>query len=393
MSERRARKGGNNDKTQIARIPTAPGESEGADSKPGNETIGFGPPRARIDPSVQRFKISVVTGPGAGTVWESTTDRCQIGSHPLNDLILEDATVSRFHCEVTIGPDGARLHDLDSRNGTLLDGVQIREAFPKDGSTVRLGRATLRFQLSKENNTLDVSPRASFSTLVGSSVASRASFALMERAASTNATVLLEGETGTGKSRAAQAIHQLGARKDKPFLVVDCGAIPATLLDSELFGHEKGAFTGAATRRIGAFEEAHGGTVFLDEIGEMPPELQPKLLHVIENREIRRVGSNRHAAVDVRVIAATHRDLRAEVNAGRFRSDLFFRLAVLKITLPPLRQRPEDIPDLVDATLKSLGADPAASALLKSPAFIAELQHATWPGNVRELRNHLERSR
>jgi DNA-binding NtrC family response regulator len=219
----------------------------------------------------------------------------------------------------------------------------------------------------------------------------RACFALLERASARDVTVLLEGETGTGKSQAAQAIHNASARRDKPFIVVDCGAIPSNLLESELFGHEKGAFTGALVRRAGAFEEAHGGTVFLDEIGELPAELQPKLLRVLETREIRRVGSNTYQPVDIRLIAATHRDLRAEVNAGRFRSDLFFRLAVLRIVQPSLRQRPEDLPLLVEQILASLGADPERTGALRTPEFIARLQHAAWPGNVRELRNYLER--
>jgi DNA-binding NtrC family response regulator len=213
----------------------------------------------------------------------------------------------------------------------------------------------------------------------------------MERAAASDVTVLLEGETGTGKSEAAESIHRLSARRDHPFRVVDCGAIPANLLESELFGHEKGAFTGATTRRVGVFEEARGGTVFLDEIGELPAELQPKLLHVLEDREIRRLGANAYAPVDVRLIAATNRDLRAEVNAGRFRPDLYFRLAVWKIFLPPLRQRPEDIPAIVEKMLASSAVDSRVRETLKDPAFMAQLQRAAWPGNMRELRNHLDR--
>ncbi|WP_370450752.1 MULTISPECIES: sigma-54 interaction domain-containing protein [unclassified Corallococcus] len=232
---------------------------------------------------------------------------------------------------------------------------------------------------------------AAFGELVARSAAARASFDRMERAASCNATVLLEGETGTGKSRAALAIHRAGARAGAPFLVVDCGALPANLLESELFGHEKGAFTGAIQRRVGAFEEADGGTIFLDEIGELPAELQPKLLRVLENREIRRLGSNMHQAVNVRVIAATHRDLRAEVQAGRFRADLYFRLAVVGIPIPSLRERPEDLPLIAERILAGLGATPAQVESLTTPDFLARLQKAPWPGNVRELRNHLER--
>ncbi|MET0405029.1 MAG: sigma 54-interacting transcriptional regulator, partial [Cystobacter sp.] len=331
--------------------------------------------------AVRRFLLTVVEGPEPGTVWDSVSDVCSIGSHPSNDFHLDDSTVSRFHCEIRVSPRGARVKDLDSTNGVMLDGVQVAEGYLRGGSLLRLGRVVVRFDYSTDNNRLPVSERTRFGSLVGVSVPMRMCFALLERAAGRDVTVLLEGETGTGKSQAAQAIHQASARRDKPFLTVDCGAIPADLLESELFGHEKGAFTGAATRRIGAFEEAHGGTVFLDEIGELPAELQPKLLRVLEAREIRRVGTNAYVPVDVRIIAATNRDLRAEVNAGRFRSDLFFRLAVLRISVPPLAERQQDIPALARQFAAELGAPPLA------PETIAELASRAYPGNVRELRN------
>jgi len=349
-------------------------------------------PRRGIDPSsVRRFRLTVVEGPQPGTVWESGADRCSIGSHALNDLVLDDETVSRFHCEVRIGKDGAWVKDLDSLNGVVVDGVQVREGALRGGSVLRLGRASVRFDFSAERNKLALSEATRFGSLVGTSAAMRACFARLERAATTDVTVLLEGETGTGKSQASQAIHQASARRDKPFLIVDCGAIPANLLESELFGHEKGSFTGAASRRVGAFEEAQGGTIFLDEIGEVPLELQAKLLRVLEERMIRRVGANAHIPVDVRIIAATHRDLRAEVNAGRFRSDLFFRLAVLRITLPSLRERPDDLPAITEQLLASAGADPERLEALRTPEFLTRLQQFAWPGNVRELRNYLER--
>jgi DNA-binding NtrC family response regulator len=220
----------------------------------------------------------------------------------------------------------------------------------------------------------------------------RAAIERLERAAQTEATVLLEGETGTGKGRAAEAVHKASARAGGPLIVVDCGAIPANLLESELFGHEKGSFTGAHERRIGAFEDASGGTLFLDEIGELPQELQPKLLRALENREVRRVGANRFIPVDFRLIAATNRDLRAEVNAGRFRPDLYFRLAVVKVPLPPLRARPEDIPAILDELLAQLRVPAAAATRLRHPRFLAQLQRGAWPGNVRELRNHVEQA-
>jgi transcriptional regulator with PAS, ATPase and Fis domain len=217
--------------------------------------------------------------------------------------------------------------------------------------------------------------------------------ALLSRAATNELTVLLQGETGCGKDAAAESIHRESARKDGRFVVIDCASIPAQLMESELFGHEKGAFTGADRARIGAFEAANGGTLLLDEIGELPLDLQPKLLRVLENRQITRVGSHSPLKVDVRVIAATNRDLKAEVNARRFRSDLYYRLAVLEILMPPLRARPEDLPLLVEEILRRIAVTKGEGATqLRSPAVIAELQRHAWPGNVRELRNYVERA-
>jgi DNA-binding NtrC family response regulator len=356
----------------------------------GGSTMTHGVTATPVSHTVRGFRLAVVEGPGEGNSWQSEGDRCSIGSFANNDFVIEDATVSRYHCEIRVDDDGARAVDLQSRNGTFIDGVQVVEGFLRGGSILRLGRAVIRFQFRNESNQLPLSESSSFGFMVGSSVPMRTAFALLERAARSDATLLLEGETGTGKGRAAESIHRASARRDRPFMVVDCGSIPANLLESELFGHEKGAFTGADNRRIGVFEEAEGGTIFLDEVGEMPQELQPKLLRVLENREVRRVGSNAFKPVNVRVVAATNRDLRAEVNAGRFRSDLYFRLAVVRIELPPLRRRPEDIPMLVEAFL----AQPAMQGHLEkltAPDFIGHLQRAAWPGNVRELKNYLER--
>ncbi|RKH02865.1 sigma-54 interaction domain-containing protein [Corallococcus carmarthensis] len=340
------------------------------------------------------------------------------------NLSNEESAVSRFHCEMKPEQKGARARAPDERPGTYVDGVRWRQSRARGRSGSTGGHPLARHdardevvvperpamgpdfedalpmprrqtealpELKQEPGPLPTSERATFGDLVATSAATRASFERMACAAASNATVLLEGETGTGKSRAAHAIHRSGARANAPFLVVDCGALPPNLLESELFGHEKGAFTGAIQRRVGAFEEADGGTIFLDEIGELPAELQPKLLRVLENREIRRLGSNTYQAVNVRVIAATHRDLREEVQAGRFRADLYFRLAVVGIPIPSLRERTEDIPLIVERILAGLGATPEQLAKLTTPDFLARLQRAAWPGNVRELRNHLER--
>ncbi len=365
--------------------PEDPGEATKKDSG-GTETLPAADVLRTPIASVRRFRLNVVEGPKVGLSYESKQDNCSIGSHPLNDLVIEDPTVSRFHCEIRITPQGPVVKDLSSRNGTILDGVQVLAGIPRSGSVLRLGATAARFQFGAETNPLPLSDRTRFGSMVGSSLAMRTA-----RAAATTATVLMEGETGTGKGAAAESVHGESPRHNGPFIVVDCGAIPENLLESELFGHEKGAFTGASERHIGAFEEASGGTIFLDEIGELAPDLQPKLLRVLENREVRRIGSNTAKPIDVRVMAATNRDLRGEVNAGRFRPDLYYRLAVLKISLPPLRQRPEDIPPIVDALLSLLGIAIEKNEWLRSADFMATLQRAAWPGNIRELRNYLER--
>jgi DNA-binding NtrC family response regulator len=246
-------------------------------------------------------------------------------------------------------------------------------------------------ELNGTRHVLPLSEASRFGELVGTSPAIRRVFSVLEKAARTDSTLILEGETGTGKTRAASALHELSPRAARPFVVVDCGALPPTLLEAELFGHEKGAFTGAAHRRLGVFEEADGGTVLLDEIGELLLELQPRLLRVLEEKQIKRLGQNRFTPLDVRVLAATHRDLRTEVNAGRFRADLYVRLAVVRVILPPLRERREDIPELARALLGQLGATPKSRPALFDQAFFESLKCCSWKGNVRELRNYLER--
>jgi DNA-binding NtrC family response regulator len=319
------------------------------------------------------------------------TERASLGSHPSNDLVLASDAVSRFHCELLSDARGVRIKDLGSKNGTFVDGVRVESAWLRNESRVQLGDVSLRFRL-RGGMALPVSAASSFGGLVGRSLAMRRLFALLERCAQSDVTVLLHGETGTGKEGAAEAIHGASRRASAPFVVVDCGAIPPALLESELFGHEKGAFTGAHGQRIGAFEEANHGTVFLDEIGEIPLDLQPKLLRVLERKTIRRVGSNRQIPVDVRIIAATHRSLQKEVNEGSFRADLYYRLAVVKVELPPLRERLEDLPDLVETLLDQLGVRGDARARLTSTAFLGRLAAHPLSGNVRELRNLLERA-
>jgi DNA-binding NtrC family response regulator len=340
--------------------------------------------------SVQLFQVVTLDGPEQK--WRAAGGHLSIGSHGGNDVVLTEPTVSRYHCELKATSSGVCVTDLDSRNGTLVEGVRVKEAMVKHGDVLYLGRARLRFEQLSERENLELSPRGAFGPLVGSSLAMRTVFATLERTSRTDATVLLEGETGTGKGAIAEAVHAASPRKDGPFVVVDCGALAASLLESELFGHERGAFTGADSRRIGAFEEASGGTIFLDEIGEFPAEMQPKLLRVLENRTVRRLGQNVYHPVDVRVVAATHRDLRSLVNEGRFRADLYYRLAVVRIRVPSLRDRLTDLPELVTGLLRGLGADAPQLARLSRPDVISRLEASSWPGNVRELRNYLERS-
>jgi transcriptional regulator with PAS, ATPase and Fis domain len=340
--------------------------------------------------AVRRANVRVAEGPDLGTTIASRAERMRIGTHPSNDLVLRDPKVSRFHCEIEFSKDGTRVRDCESTNGTLVDGVRVDSAWLRDGSTLRLGDTVLRFEDLAGVNQLPLSQATRFGDLVGRSVAMRTTFARLERAAASDATVLLEGETGTGKGHAAQSVHALSERRDQPFVILDCSAVAANLIESEIFGHEKGAFTTALQRRIGAFEEANGGTIFLDEIGELPADLQPKLLRVLESRELRRVGGTGSISVDVRVIAGTNRSLSAEVNAGRFRADLYYRLAVLDVHMPSLRERPEDIPLIAENLLDSLNVP--CDSELRAPEFLARLSRSAWPGNVRELRNALERA-
>ncbi|HEY5922075.1 MAG TPA: sigma 54-interacting transcriptional regulator [Kofleriaceae bacterium] len=348
------------------------------------------PSAQRMSRAVRRFQVTVTEGASSGTTWAQQAERCAIGSHPSNDLVIEDSTVSRFHCELAIANTAVRVRDLGSRNGTLLGAVQITDALVPGRTVLVLGNSTVRIDVADEVTEIPPSDQSSFGGLVGDSQIMRDVFEQLDKIAASDATVLVEGETGTGKEGVAEAIHEASPRATKPFIVIDCSAIPANLLESELFGHEPGAFTGANERRIGAFEQASGGTLFLDEIGELPLELQPKLLRALESREVRRVGGRDLIRCDLRIIAATNRDLRAEVNRGMFRADLYFRLAVVKVVLPPLRERASDIPLLAEHLLEKIGASPDAVADLMQADFIAALSAARWPGNVRELRNHLE---
>ncbi|GMV42066.1 MAG: hypothetical protein AMXMBFR64_37820 [Myxococcales bacterium] len=348
----------------------------------------------QADPSaetltVRKYRLRWPTERGTD---ERTFDRrlVYVGSAPDSGLWIDHPTVSRNHCKLEVDRFGHRIRDLESKNGTWVNGMRVVEAYLPREATVRLGDVELQFRVQDEAVEVPLSRANSFGDLIGESLAMREIFALLARVAPTDTTVLVEGESGTGKELVAQALHTRSRRAAGPFVVFDCSAVPPHLLESELFGHVKGAFTGALSDRVGAFEEAGGGTLFIDEIGELSMELQPKLLRVLETREVKPVGANKRVRTNVRIVAATNRILEKEVQAGNFREDLFFRLAVIKVELPPLRKRVEDIPVLIEHFTRQF-SQPGAPVQV-SWETMRKLQGFPWTGNVRELRNFVERA-
>jgi DNA-binding NtrC family response regulator len=339
---------------------------------------------------VPKVRLKVVKGPDKGLEVVLERDEILLGCAEGADLRLADPTVSRNHCAIRMTTKGPLLKDLGSTNGTKVEGVEVREAYVPPGAVLDLGHTRVRFTPLGESVEIPLLQAERFGRLWGRSVAMRRLFAVAAQVAPTDVTVLLEGETGTGKDALAEAIHQASQRASAPLVVVDCGAIPPQLMEAELFGHERGAFTGADRARAGAFEEADGGTLFLDEIGELPLALQPKLLRVLEAREVKRIGHVQGRKVDVRVIAATNRDLREEVNRGTFRQDLYYRLEVVRLRIAPLRERPEDVPALIEHFRRSVR--PGADLPPLSEEVLQHFCSHPWPGNVRELRNAVERA-
>lgn len=332
--------------------------------------------------------LEVVDGPDKGKSVRVDRLSLRVGSEADNDLVLTDDAVSSHHFELQTQEGGIRLRDLGSTNGTRIHGVRVEQAWLETNLEVVAGTTRLMLTPSQAEQTkLRLSRRTNFGGLLGHSPAMRAAFAVLEHAAKTDATVLVLGESGTGKELAARGLHDRGSRADGPYVVFDCGAASATLVESQLFGHDKGAFTGATEARAGVFEAADGGTLVLDEIGELPLELQPKFLRVLESRTVCRLGENQDRAVDVRVIACTHRNLQELSETGAFRQDLYFRLSVIVARLPPLRDRREEIPRLARHFLSQLSED---SKTIDNKLLQVLEQH-DWPGNVRELRNFIER--
>ena len=345
----------------------------------------------------QRCELQVTEGPDKGSQVSLGQRTIRIGTAPENDLVLTDRAVSRRHAEITAAEDGFVLRDLASKNGTFVGAAKVAEVTLVKGTSVKLGNTTIQFRFGEGDSIeFKLEDDEKFGDAIGTTVAMRELFTVLTRAASTDLTVLLEGETGTGKELLADGIHENSKRTGKPMLVVDCGSIPRELIEAELYGAMKGAYTGATQDRAGIFEMADGGTVFLDEIGELPMDMQPQLLRVLERGEVRRLGASETKNVDVRIVAATNRDLLQEVAAGRFRQDLYYRLSVVRVRVPPLRERRGDIPVIAKAMAKEIAEDfPDAvesGASQHVAAIVARYKDYPWPGNVRELRNVIERA-
>lgn len=355
------------------------------------------PPRPEDETKVQEaFSLSEATPRTAATLrWSDargahvehvTSTKVVVGSAKGNGIVVSDRLVSRLHAELELREDGLWVRDLGSKNGTYVDRILVRAARISNGSSLTVGRTSIEVTYDLNKGIVDeLWPEPRFGRLVGRSRQMRSLFSQLANVARLESSVLVLGETGTGKEAVARTIHEASPRASAPFIVVDCGALPETLLDDELFGHVKGAFTGADGARVGAIEAANGGTVFLDEIGELPVAMQPRLLRVLESRTVRRIGESTHRPVNVRFISATHRDLLSQVSAGEFREDLYFRLAVIPVTIAPLMSRPEDIEPLIEHFLSPEAPKP-------SPDVLRQLEKRPWRGNARELRNFVERA-
>jgi DNA-binding NtrC family response regulator len=332
--------------------------------------------------SVAKLRLEVIDGNDAGAARVFGRERIVIGSHDSADFVVRDSTVSRMHCELVPASGRVVVRDLQSKNGTAIHGIFVREATLTCTAVLELGHTKIRISLGGDAAFLPLYDGAQFGPLVGHCAAMRRAFALAATAAASDASVLLEGEAGTGKRSLAAAIHARSARAGRPLAVLACAQTPRELLETELFG--------VAGDRPGAFEAAAGGGVLLDQVGDLPLELQPRLLAVLEHREVRRLGSDEPIAVDARVMATTSRNLAAGINGHRFRSDLHARLSAIQIALPPLRTRLDDLPLLVADLAPRLGLGTDDCAHLASQPLLAELGAHHWPGNLCELRSYLE---
>lgn len=332
------------------------------------------------------FVLSVLEGPDRGRA-VAVVDGLFVGKSPACELALTDPKVSRRHAQATVEGPYLRVRDSGSTNGTYLNGGRIVEALVREGDRLRIGDSLVGVSVTQGAEVAPVSTRTRFGRVIGASPAMRRMFARCDQVASTDIPVLVEGETGTGKELVAEALHEASARAAKPFVVLDCTTVSPQLLEASLFGHERGAFTGAQDARPGVFEVADGGTLLIDELGDLDIGLQAKLLRAVERKEVQRIGSTKWIKVDIRLISATRRDLEAEIQAGRFRDDLYYRLAVARVSVPPLRAREGDVELLASALWSRL-----SEGKLPFPRdFLSRWQSYTWPGNVRELYNAVQR--
>lgn len=377
--------------TWVIRIGSA--EEEGVEATPipsrdPTRVLSYRPDRNEL---LYERAVLELTSPSKKrlTITKSIT---AIGKSKANDLIVNDDYVSNFHCKIENRKGIYFIKDLQSRNGTLVNGQKIIEAALPFDSVLEIGKAKLRFVSAEEAQEFSPSKETEFEGIVSSHPKMREIFTLVEKVAPSDVTVLIQGDSGTGKELIARAIHKRSGRDKKRFVVINCGAISKDLIESELFGHEKGAFTSAHQQRQGVFEQANGGTLFLDEIAELPLDLQPKLLRVLETGEIKRVGGTNLIDVDVRIVTATNRSLSSEVRTGKFREDLFYRLFVVPIQLPFLRDRPKDVPLLVDQFMREFAKKPGWTPKKIDKGAMDRLVDYAWPGNVRELKNVLSRA-
>jgi DNA-binding NtrC family response regulator/pSer/pThr/pTyr-binding forkhead associated (FHA) protein len=357
--------------------------NEATQRKPSGNTVvqQFAAPPVLLE--AESAQLRVVTP--EGETFHSLESEVVVGSGPSCAVRVDDPFVSAAHLNLRRTAGGLALRDLGSRNGTFVGPARVWEAEVPFGTAVRLGSAELTLLRTGKGR-----PEASYEGMVGNDPAMRKVFDTIDRVAPSSAPVAIFGESGTGKELVARAVHARSPRAERPFVPVNCGALSPELVEAELFGHEKGAFTGADRARKGAFEEANGGTIFLDEIGELPLSMQAKLLRVLELGEIKRVGSSRPLTVDARVVAATNRDLRALVRRGGFREDLYWRLCVVPVQLPPLRARRGDLAALLAHFVRK--CSPPGSSVELAPEAISALLAHDWPGNVRELRNTVHRT-
>ncbi len=339
--------------------------------------------------TVATLRAEVVGGSDAGRSSIAEGETLTVGTANGNDLVLADPTVSRYHLELQRDQGGVLVVDHGSTNGTRVGAVLVERAIVPPGTTLLIGRTALRIT-DGAGSAVDLLDADRLCDLRGRTPAMRRLMAQIVKVSLSEVSVLIVGESGTGKELVAQAVHKLGPRAARPLVTVDCGALPPTLIASELFGHDRGAFTGADRAREGAFERAGSGTVFLDEIGELPPDIQSTLLGVLERRSFRRVGGTADIEMKARALSATHRDLRAAVNQGRFRLDLYYRVAVVSLKVEPLRARSEDVPMLVEHFLRESGHEGGGIEAHFPPAVMETLRSHFWPGNVRELRNFVE---